>query len=130
MLFKFHENLLHPDDINHVMLAEMPDNENDTSLIQKFMLHHHPNADHLKSSYCQTIINGECHCHFQYPHPITERMTVDAQGQVHYCRCREQDRMVVEHILPLICQFQCHINVQIASTSHIFQYLFKYINKG
>jgi len=59
MLFKFHENLLHPDDIDCVMSAEMPDNENDASLIQKFMLHHHPNADCPKSSYCQTIVNGE-----------------------------------------------------------------------
>ena len=54
----------------------------------------------------------------------------DTLGQVHYRRHNEGDHGVVEHFLPLIHQFQCHINVQITSTSHIFQYLFKYINKG
>ena len=130
MLFKFRQNLQHPDDIDRVVSAEMPQNEEDACLIRKFMLHHHPSPNRPKSTYCQTIVNGERLCHFHYPHPITDRTTVDAQGQVQYRRCSEQDRMVVEHILPLIRQFQCHINVQIASTSHIFQYLFKYINKG
>ena len=130
MLFKFKENLLHPDDIDRVVSAEMPENVDDASLIQKFMLHHHPSENRPKSSYCQTIINGERHCRFHYPHPITPQTTVDTQGQVSYHRRKEQDHMVVEHILPLIRVFQCHINVQIASTSHIFQYLFKYINKG
>ena len=82
------------------------------------------------SSYCQTLINGVRVCRFHYPHPLNNQTTVDAEGCVHYRRRKEEDRMVVEHILPLIREFQCHINVQIASTSHLFQYLFKYINKG
>ena len=76
------------------------------------------------------MVNGERICHFQYPHPINNDTYIDNEGRVHYRRRTEQDGMVVEHNLPLIRLFQCHINVQIASTSHIFQYLFKYINKG
>ena len=130
MLFKFRHDLLHPDDIDRVVSAEMPDNPDDAALIVKFMLHHHPKADRPLSTYCQKMENGERVCRFQYPHPLNNQTTVDAEGHVHYRRRKEEDRMVVEHILPLIRQFHCHINVQIASTSHIFQYLFKYINKG
>lgn len=38
--------------------------------------------------------------------------------------------MIVPHCLPLLRQFKCHINFEVAATSHIFQYLFKYIHKG
>jgi len=69
----------------------MPDDEDNASLIQKFMLHHHPSPDQPKSSYCQSIVDGEQHCRFHYPHPITDRTTVDAQGQVHYHHQKEQD---------------------------------------
>ena len=72
MLFKFHHDLQHPDDIDCVVSAEMPTNENDASLIRKYMLHHHPSPDRPKSSYCQSIVNGERQCRFHYPHPITE----------------------------------------------------------
>ncbi len=130
MLFKFRHDLLHPLDIDRVVSAEMPDNPNDILLIEKFMLHHHPSPICPISSYCQSVVNGECVCQFHYPQPLTEQTTVNAEGCVHYQWWREQDRMVVEHILPLLRLFNCHINVQIASTSHIFQYLFKYINKG
>ena len=130
MLFKFRHDLLHPLDIDRVVSAEMPEDPNDAALIIKYMLHHHPNPDRPLSSYCQKMVNGERVCRFQYPHPINNQTTIDADGQVHYRRRKEEDRMVVEHILPLIRLFQCHINIQIASTSHIFQYLFKYINKG
>lgn len=91
MLFKFRENLLHPDDIDCVVSAEMPTNPDDVSLIKKFMLHHHPTANRPKSTYCQSIVNGERVCCFHYPHPITDCTTINAQGQVHYHRCHEED---------------------------------------
>ena len=130
MLFKFQHDLLHPLDINRVVSAEMPEDPDNATLIIKYMLHHHPNPNQPLSSYCQKMVNGEHICWFQYPHPINNQTTIDTNGQVHYQQCKEEDQMVIEHILPLIRLFQCHINVQIASTSHIFQYLFKYINKG
>lgn len=38
--------------------------------------------------------------------------------------------MIIPHSLPLLQQFKCHLNFEIMGTSHIFQYLFKYIHKG
>lgn len=38
--------------------------------------------------------------------------------------------MVVPHCLPLLRKFNCHLNFEVCSTSHIFQYLFKYVHKA
>jgi hypothetical protein len=39
--------------------------------------------------------------------------------------------MIVPYCLPLLHAFQCHrVNVEVAGSSHLFQYLFKYIHKG
>ena len=59
MLFKFRHDLLHPQDIDRIVSAEMPQDPEDAALIEKFMLHHHPNADRPLSSYCQKMVNGE-----------------------------------------------------------------------
>jgi hypothetical protein len=37
---------------------------------------------------------------------------------------------VVPHCLPLLRKFRCHLNMECANTSHLFQYLFKYVHKG
>ena len=57
-------------------------------------------------------------------------MFVDSIGHVHYRHRKPQDAWVVPYCLPLLHKYQCHINFEIASTSHLFQYLFKYIHKG
>jgi hypothetical protein len=38
--------------------------------------------------------------------------------------------MVVPYCLELLRKFECHLNFEVANTSHIFQYLFKYLHKG
>jgi len=38
--------------------------------------------------------------------------------------------MIVPHCMDLIRTFECHINLEVDNTSHLFQYLFKYIHKG
>jgi ATP-dependent DNA helicase PIF1 len=95
------------------------------------MIHRHPVASEPMSEYCQRLdSHGNRKCRFQYPKPIQNETTVDSEGRVHYRRRNKCDEMVVPYCLALIRKFQCHINFEIANTSHIFQYLFKYIHKG
>ena len=55
---------------------------------------------------------------------------VDGEGRVQYRRRHEADHFVVPHCLLLLRKIRCHINFEVASSSHLFQYLFKYIHKG
>ena len=74
--------------------------------------------------------DGSRTCRFKYPHPLQPVTTFDPDGRIHYRRRKPGDEMIVPHCLPLLRKFQCHINFKVANTSHIFQYLFKYIHKG
>ena len=38
--------------------------------------------------------------------------------------------MIVPHCLPVLQAVDCHVNFEVAATSHMFQYLFKYVHKG
>lgn len=55
---------------------------------------------------------------------------IDTDGRILYRRRRPGDEMVMPHCLPLIRKFQCHISFEVAGTSHLFRYIFKYIHKG
>jgi hypothetical protein len=120
-----------PEFIDAVVSARMPTDPLDRQIVEKFMLHQHPSADRPPSRYCQKDHpDGTRTCRFNYPQPLQPETFIDPEGRVHYQRLEEQDRNVVPHCLPLIRMFKCHINFEIASTSHLFQYLFKYIHKG
>ena len=131
ILIKYSRSCTTPTDIDSVISAKIPSDVNDAALVKKFMLHHHPSADRPLSKYCQyQQTDGSCKCRFRYPHPLQSHSTVDTEGRIHYRRRHLGDEMVVPHCLPLLRKFQCHLNFEICSTSHIFQYLFKYIHKG
>jgi hypothetical protein len=131
MLIKYEKDCVHPLDIDNVVSAEMPTDPADAALVTRFMIHNHPAPNQPPSKYCQKDqADGVRTCRFHYPHPIQERTTIDSEGRVHYRRRTAADVMVVPHCLPLLRKFQCHINFEVANTSHIFQYLFKYIHKG
>lgn len=131
MLIRFEKPCLDPNDIDDIVSAEMPTNVDDAALVRKFMMHNHPPADRPASKYCQKQHeDGTRTCRFHYPHPLQQVTTVDAEGRVHYRRRKPGDEMVVPHCLPLIKKFECHINFEVANTSHLFQYIFKYIHKG
>jgi len=68
-------------------------------------------------------------CHFGYPHALQSTTTIDNLGKPHYRQRTHGDEMVVPHCLLLIRSFDCHVNFEVANTSHLFQYLFKYIHK-
>lgn len=131
ILIKYLRDCVSATDIDMVVSAEIPQDAADAALVRKFMLHHHPSSTSGASKYCQTVLpDGSRKCRFHYPMPLQESTTIDSEGRVHYRRRKPGDEMVVPYCLPLLRKFQCHINVEVASTSHLFQYIFKYIHKG
>ncbi len=95
------------------------------------MIHHHPPEFRPIAKYCQRIQrDGSRTCRFHYPRPLQDVTTIESDGHVLYRRRHEEDKMVVPHCLPLLRALKCHLNFEIAGTSHLFQYLFKYIQKG
>jgi len=131
ILIKFACGTLTPSDIDNIVSAELPHDEPDRSLVQRYMIHHHPPPDEPPSSYCQKEdAFGIRHCRFHYPRPLQPATTIDDLGRVHYKRTHPDDAMVVPCCLPLLRAFECHMNFEVAASSHLFQYLFKYINKS
>lgn len=131
ILLKYAKDCVQPMDIDSVISAEIPDDPDDEELVRSMMLHRHPSADRPRSKYCQREDEqGRRTCRFHYPHPLQPTTTIDAEGHVHYRRCKPGDEWVVPHCLPLLRKFRCHLNMEVVNTSHLFQYLFKYIHKG
>ena len=131
ILVKFAADCTLPLEIDAVVSAEMPTNSVDAALVRRFMLHKHPAADHPPSKYCQRVDScGRRFCRFGYPHALQQFTTIDAEGRVHYRRCHAGDEMIVPHCLPVLQAVDCHVNFEVAATSHMFQYLFKYVHKG
>src|SRR5882762_11518256 len=91
----------------------------------------HPSPTRPPSKYCQRVDDDRHRlCRFGYPHALQSTTSIDSEGRPHYRRRNAGDEMVVPHCLPLLRKFRCHLNFEIANTSHLFQYLFKYIHKG
>ena len=131
ILVKYPNDCIHPNDIDSVVSAEVPYDANDALLVNTFMRHNHPSPNRPASKYCQyELPDGSRTCRFRYPHPLQPETTFDPDSRIHYRRRNPGDEMIVPHCLPLLRKFQCHINFEVANTSHIFQYLFKYIHKG
>lgn len=131
ILLKFEHDCIHPDDVDAVVSAEMPLDADDAQLVHTFMIHNHPLPAKEPSKYCERVdADGRKYCRFGYPQNLQPSTTIDAEGRVHYRRRKSGDEMVVPHCLPLLRKFQCHLNFEVANTSHLFQYLFKYIHKG
>jgi len=131
ILLKFERDCIHPSDIDSVVNAEIPEDVEDAQLVRSFMIHNHPPLSKEPSKYCQHIDDkGQRICRFNYPHPLQQNTTIDIEGRAHYRRRKSGDEMVVPHCLPLLRKFQCHLNFEVANSSHLFQYLFKYIHKG
>jgi hypothetical protein len=131
ILLKFERDCIHPDDIDAVVSAEMPSDSSDAELVRNLMVHNHPSPSRPPSKYCQKLDdNGHRICRFGYPHALQSVTSIDCEGRPHYRRRNNGDEMIVPHCLPLLRKFQCHLNFEVANTSHLFQYLFKYIHKG
>src|SRR6201996_1391211 len=130
ILIKYPKDCADPAEIDRIISAELPEDPNDAQLIRKFMMHNHPPPSRPAAKYCQREApDGTRKCRFNYPFPLQDLTTIDTYGRVHYRRRHNGDEMVVAHCLALIRQFNCHINFEAASNSHLFQYIFKYIHK-
>ena len=131
LLCKFAKDCVHPSDIDMIVSAEIPEDPVDAALVRKFMMHNHPPATRPPSKYCQReSAEGVRTCRFKYPQKLQNETTIDVEGRVQYRPRKPGDEMVVAYCLELLRKFQCHLNFEVANTSHIFQYLFKYIHKG
>ena len=131
ILLKFECDYIHLDDIDAIVSAEMPSDPSNVELIQNLMMHNHHSHSRPPSKYFQKVDdNGHQICHFGYPHPLQSVTSIYNEGWPHYQRQNNSDEMIVPHCLPLLQTFQCHLNFEVMNTSHLFQYLFKYIHKG
>lgn len=126
ILVKYKHHCITPIDIDTVVSAEIPVDPSDAALVRQFMIHKHT------PTYCmrEDRVTGVKSCRFKYPRPINQTTTFDADGRVIYRRRKAEDVFVVPHCLALLRKFKCHINFEVAGSSQLFQYIFKYIHKG
>lgn len=120
ILIKYPHSLT-PEQIDSVISAEMPTDSSDAVLVQKFMVHRH------SASYC---MQNRTACRFHYPQQVRQSTEIAGDGKVLYRRRTDNDVDVVAHVMSILRAMICHINWECAATSHLFQYLFKYIHKG
>jgi hypothetical protein len=113
-------------DVDAIVSAEMPLTTADAALVDQFMIHRHPASGPLKS-YCDPKKTGKCRHGF--PKPLAQETSIEHSGRFQYRRRNVGDEWVVPYSLPFLRAFQAHINFEVASSSHIFQYMFKYIHK-
>ena len=89
ILVKYASDCIHPDDINSIVSAEVPDDLNDALLVNTFMCHNHPTLNWPPSKYCQyELPDATRACRFKYPHPLQPMTTIDTDGRIHYQWCR------------------------------------------
>ena len=55
---------------------------------------------------------------------------IDEHGRVKYRRRSEQDAWITSYIPTLLRLMQCHIHVDVCSTTNVILYLYKYLYKG
>lgn len=128
ILVKYAKSCVTPDQVDAVISAEIPSDPDHAALVRKWMVHgHSPN-------YCQKSkkkdSDGKLICRFGYPQPLRQHTTINDEGRVLYRRRTAEDQDVVPYCLPLLDRFRCHMNMEAAGSSHLFQYIFKYIHKG
>jgi hypothetical protein len=131
ILVKYTEDCIDAESIDAVISAELPKNPADRQLVTQFMIHHHSAPPAPISAYCQREdMFGNRYCRFHYPKDIQQTTEINEEGRVCYRRRTDDDVYVVPYNLQLLQKFHCHINFEAANSSHLFQYLFKYIHKG
>ncbi|CAG8565896.1 20544_t:CDS:2 [Gigaspora margarita] len=102
----------------------------DESLSEKAEMH--PEGTYLPSSHTPSFrcMRQNKICRWNYPKPIQENIVINELGHVCYRHRTKHDVNVVPYNAFLLLKLNSHINVEVASTSHVISYLYKYIYKG
>ena len=113
-------------DIDKVISAELPTEPELLQKVLKHMMHSH----YPERCYRTKAEKDSKKCHYTYPKPLNGETYLDEAGYPHYRRRQENDRNVVPYNPELLKLFDCHINVEFASSVTLIMYLYKYIYKG
>ena len=73
--------------------------------------------------------NNKKECHYGFPFPATPVSTISSRGRWNVKR-RLCDSMVVAYNPELMLAFDCHMNVEVSSSTRSIYYLRKYLSKG
>ncbi|GKA03583.1 ATP-dependent DNA helicase PIF1-like protein [Tanacetum coccineum] len=128
-----------PDQINDIILAELPCPRNDPDaykVVSEFMLHG-PCGAEAKHAPCTN--EGKCSKYF--PKKFLAETIINEDGYpVYHCRDNKitavkgkftyDNKHVVPHNQYLLLKYHAHINVEWYNRSKAIKYLFKYLNKG
>jgi hypothetical protein len=128
-----------PEDINHIISAEIPNPHSQKelyNLVKKHMMHG-PCGQSNESSPCMR--NNRCSKFF--PKKWKEETVVDQEGFPVYRRRRNghtitKNKITLDnrHVVPynprLLLKYQAHINMEWCNQRTSIKYLFKYIHKG
>ncbi|RZB47105.1 hypothetical protein D0Y65_050939 [Glycine soja] len=128
-----------PNDIGHIISAEIPSQEDDPELyklVQNHMVHGpcgilRPTSPCMKEGKCSQF----------YPKKFQPITLIDGDGYPVYCRRNIgqtitknwiiiDNRCIVPYNLKLLKKYQAHINIEWCNQTTSIKYLFKYINKG
>uniref|UniRef100_A0A8D9BYA8 ATP-dependent DNA helicase n=2 Tax=Cacopsylla melanoneura TaxID=428564 RepID=A0A8D9BYA8_9HEMI len=130
------------DEIDSCVSAKIPD-ENEDSRLRELVLKHMVHGPCRTGLCIEKNSGGKCSKFFPKPH--SEVTHFDDKGFIFYRRdvfnCAEvrrgnrqpfetNDTYIVPYNPVLLKYFDCHINVEIATSRKSVKYLFKYINKG
>ena len=128
-----------PNDIDHIISAEIPSQEDDPELYKLVQNHmvHGPCGILRPASPCMK----EGKCSRFYPKKFQPTTLIDGDGYPVYRRRNTgqtitkngiiiDNRCIVPYNPKLLKKYQAHINIEWCNQSTSIKYLFKYINKG
>ena len=113
-------------EIDAVICAELPEELTLREKVLKHMIHQHYDNRCYRSDYEKL----HQHCHYDYPKRINVETYTNEAGYPVYRRRSECDRNVVPYNPLMIDEFDCHINIELASSVILIMYLYKYLYKG
>ena len=112
--------------MDHLISAQLPmEGTEDHALVMKYMIHCAPCRACLRKRKGERVEA----CRFFYPKKAIPFARIDTKGFPLYRR-RACDSRVVPHVLRLLRDLMCHINVEWTYHSGCIGYLYSYINKG
>ena len=131
--------------IDLIVSAEIPDKRIDTALYEavKRNMIHGPCGNFNTQAPCMLHDCSKGMCKRYYPKPYAAETLFDVDGFPQYMRRQGQqainklgkyENLTSEWVVPynpyLLLKYDCHINVEIATSIKSFKYLYKYIYKG